>query len=174
MQVIDWQRVVDKYGQMVWRNSYRLLGNHSDAADCFSQTFISALEISQRKYIRNISALLARLATTRAIDLLRQRYRHARFHEEAVDLVFVPSSDSVPLEQIQAQDLAGQLRKALGQLPPQEAEVFCLRYINDMSYRQIAAELDIKTNTAGVLLHRARVKLRNILEIGPDRNEGAT
>ena len=172
MQVIDWQRVVDKYGQVVWRNSYSLLGNHSDAADCFSQTFISALEISQRRYIRNISALLARLATTCAIDLLRQRYRHAQGHEEAVDLVFVPSNTSGPTEQIQAQDLAGQLRKALGQLPPLEAEVFCLRHINNMSYRLIAAQLDIKTNTAGALSHRARVKLRNILEIGPDKNEG--
>jgi len=32
-----------------------------------------------------------------------------------------------------------------------------------LSYRQIARELDIKTNATGVLLHRARAKLRDAL-----------
>jgi len=32
-----------------------------------------------------------------------------------------------------------------------------------MSYRRIAKELNIKTTTAGVLLHRARTKLRSAL-----------
>ena len=49
-----------------------------------------------------------------------------------------------------------QLQKALVQLPVQEAKVFCMRYLNDMSYRQIAKELDIKTNAVGVLLYRAK------------------
>jgi RNA polymerase sigma-70 factor (ECF subfamily) len=66
------------------------------------------------------------------------------------------------------------LRKALAQLPPQEAQVFCLRYLNDMSYRQIAKQLNIKTNAAGVLLHRARAKLRQYLRPasgGPAQNQ---
>ena len=33
-----------------------------------------------------------------------------------------------------------------------------------MSYRQIAKKLGIKTNTAGVLLLRAKTKLRDILD----------
>jgi DNA-directed RNA polymerase specialized sigma24 family protein len=34
-----------------------------------------------------------------------------------------------------------------------------------MSYRQIGKVLGIKANTAGVLLNRARTKLRNILKL---------
>jgi DNA-directed RNA polymerase specialized sigma24 family protein len=34
-----------------------------------------------------------------------------------------------------------------------------------MSYRQIANELGIKTNAAGVLLHRARAKLRESFQL---------
>ena len=55
------------------------------------------------------------------------------------------------------------LQKALAQLPLQEAQVFCLRYLNDMSYRKIAKELNIKTGAVGVSLHRAREKLRKSL-----------
>ena len=58
---------------------------------------------------------------------------------------------------------------AISLLPPQEAQVFCLRYLNDMSYRQIAKQLDIKTNAAGVLLHRARIKLREYFEQSSDK-----
>jgi RNA polymerase sigma factor (sigma-70 family) len=53
----------------------------------------------------------------------------------------------------------------LTELPPRQAQAFCLRYLNDMSYRQIAKELGIKTNAAGVLLHRARAKLRESFEL---------
>jgi len=42
-----------------------------------------------------------------------------------------------------------------------------MRYLNDMSYRQIAKALGIKTNAAGVLLHRAREKLRESFELSP-------
>ncbi len=67
MQVIDWQMIVKKHGPAVWQTAYRLLGNNTDAADCFQETFVSALEVSRRQRVRNFSALLVRLATTRAI-----------------------------------------------------------------------------------------------------------
>jgi RNA polymerase sigma factor (sigma-70 family) len=47
-----------------------------------------------------------------------------------------------------------------------------MRYLNDMSYRQIAKELGIKTSAAGVLLHRARAKLRKSFEVSTqEKNE---
>jgi len=163
--MIDWQSIINKHGQSVWQTGYRLLGNHTDAADCFQETFISALEVSKRQRVRNFSALLASLATSRAIDQLRRRFRKSRFCANTADLGAVPSSNPGPAQQLQTQELAVKLRKALTQLPQQEAEVFCLRFLNDMSYRQIAKELGIKSKTAGVLLHRARMKLRDFLEV---------
>ena len=174
LQVIDWQVIVKKHGPLVWKTTYRLLGNHTDAADCFQETFVSALQLSQRQPVRNFPALLARLATARAIDRLRQRLRQPLFDTENGDRVPVPSANPDPAEHAQQQELAAMLRKALAQLPPQEAQVFCLRYLNDMSYRQIAKQLNIKTNAAGVLLHRARAKLRQYLQPasgGPAQNQ---
>jgi RNA polymerase sigma-70 factor (ECF subfamily) len=72
----------------------------------------------------------------------------------------------------QHQELIARLRELLTELPPAEAQVFCMRYLNDMSYRQIAKELGIKTNAAGVLLHRARAKLRKSFEVSTkEKNE---
>ena len=165
--MIDWQIIIEKHGPAVWQTSYRLLGNHTDAADCFQETFVCALEFSRRQRVRNFSALLTRLATTRAIDQLRQRFhRSERLNDVAkVDWVAVPSTNPGPDQMVQQQELLDRLRDSLTKLPLPEAQVFCMRYLNDMSYRQIAKELGIKTNAAGVLLHRARAKLRKFFEV---------
>jgi len=164
LQAIDWPLVLSKHGPGVWKTVYRLLGNEADAADCFQETFMCALEVSRQQRVRNFSALLARVATSRAINRLRQRTRESQRNGEPADWAMVAGSNPGPFEQVQARELAAKLREALAELPPQEAEAFCLRCFSDMSYRQIAKELGIKTNAAGILLHRARTKLRNSLE----------
>lgn len=164
MQVIDWQIIIEKHGPAVWQTAYRLLGNSSDAADCFQDTFVCALELSQRQSIRNFSSLLVRLATTRAIDQLRRRFRQSKSCVSA-ELSDVLSKNPGPAQMAQQSELVDRLRTEVAQLPPQEAQVFCMRYLNDMSYRQIAKALGIKANAAGVLLHRARAKLRRSFEL---------
>ncbi len=167
MQVIDWQIIIEKHGPAVWQTVYRLLGNNDDAADCFQDTFVCALEISQHQRVRNFSGLLTRLATTRAIDQLRRRFRQSHCNAVSADWDAVPSTSPGPAQMAQQQELAVRLRESLTQLPPQEAQAFCMRYLNDMSYRQIAKALGIKINAAGVLLHRARAKLRQSFELSP-------
>ncbi|UCG57518.1 MAG: sigma-70 family RNA polymerase sigma factor [Phycisphaerales bacterium] len=164
MQVLNWQVIIEEHGPIVWQTAYRLLGNHAETADCFQETFLCALDVSQRQRVRNFPALLVRLATTRAIDRLRERLRRSRHEPGFVERATVRRANPSPDRQAQLNELATTLRDALAELPSQEAKAFCLRYLNDMSYRQIARELHIKTNAAGVLLHRAKAKLRGLLD----------
>jgi RNA polymerase sigma-70 factor (ECF subfamily) len=159
-KVTDWQSIVDKHGGLVWSIAYRLLGNDADAADCFQETFVSAFEFSRKQRIRSYPALLSRLATVRAIDQLRSRNRPSNLS----DCRDVVDNNPSPQQHLAAYELAEQLRLALGKLPPGEAEVFCLRCLNGLSYRAIARQLGIKRNAVGVMLHRARQKLRGLLK----------
>lgn len=163
--MIDWQAIIKEHGPAVWQTAYRLLGDHTDAADCFQETFVSALEICRRQRVQNFAALLVRLATARAIDQLRRRFRRSRWNANTDEWAAVHGDSPCPLEQVQDRELAGRVRQLIGQLPPQEAQAFCLRYLNDMSYREIANELGINTNAAGVLLHRAKARLREAFEL---------
>lgn len=95
---------------------------------------------------------------------MRKRIRDSQARADSVDLAAVPANNPGPMQQLHSRELANKLREALAQLPEQEAEVFCLRHLNDMSYRQISKELSIKTSTTGVLLHRAKAKLRSFFE----------
>lgn len=65
--------MVQEHGAIVWKTVSRLLDNEADAADCFQDTFVSALNVSRAQTVRNWPGLLKRLATARALDRLRQR-----------------------------------------------------------------------------------------------------
>lgn len=163
--MIDWQAIIKEHGPAVWQTAYRLLGDQADAADCFQETFVSALAICRRQHVRNFAALLVRLATARAIDQLRRRFRRSRWNASPDGWAAMHSESLCPSQQAQERELAARVRQLISQLPPQEAQAFCLRYLNDMSYREIADELGINTNAAGVLLHRARARLREAFEL---------
>lgn len=64
----EWQQIVHKHGPLVWKLSWRLLGNEADAADCFQDTFVAAVEVGRREVVRNWGGLLYRLATLKAMD----------------------------------------------------------------------------------------------------------
>ena len=159
----DWPAIVSRHSGAVWQTAYRLLGNHAEAADCYQETFLAALEISRRQNVRNWCALLTRLATCRAVDGLRRRARHAARHDDLADWATVSSPNPGPAELAESAELSARLRVSLAELPPKQAEVFCLRYLSGLSYRQIARQIGMRTSAVGVLLHRARSRLREML-----------
>ena len=159
----DWQRIVRKHGGVVWHTAYRLLGNHEEAADCFQETFMAALKLSPCRKVRNWRAMLVRVCTCRALDQLRSRLRQADRQKTLADWTTVTSPNPGPVEQAEAAELSVRLRIGLASLPEQQAAVFCLRCFDDLSYREIARQLGIKTSAVGVLLHRSRARLRELL-----------
>ncbi|MCH8044681.1 MAG: sigma-70 family RNA polymerase sigma factor [Planctomycetes bacterium] len=160
----DWQAVVGRHAGGMWQTAYRLLNNHDDAADCVQDALLAALQIARREPVRNWAALLSRLVTCRALDRLRRRMRRAAVEDTPLDWAEVASDDAGPVQQAQAAELADRLCGALTELPQQQAEVFCLRYFSRLSYRAIARQLDLRPSAVGVVLHRARGRLQELLE----------
>jgi RNA polymerase sigma-70 factor (ECF subfamily) len=107
---------------------------------------------------------LQRLATNRAIDRLRKRLRRAR-REEPADVALAHSHEGDPSQHAEAAELAGALRWAVAQLPARQAEAFCLHELGDWSHQQIAEQLGITANSVGVILHRTRQKLQDLLRM---------
>jgi len=164
LQALDWQVIVKKHANLVWQTSYRLLGERCDAEDCFQETFISALKTAKRQRIRNISGLLVHLATRRAIDMLRKRCSQLQADISNIDTSRLRSSNPGPLQQVHRDEIFSRLRQALTELPERQANAFCMRYLSDMSQKQIAEKLGITANAAGVLVHRAKERLQEIFK----------
>jgi RNA polymerase sigma-70 factor (ECF subfamily) len=170
----DWPQIVAQHGPAVWRTVSRLLRNAADAEDCFQNAFVAALELSRSQEVHNWPALLKQLATRRALERLRRRYREKR-RSSPLD---GPSRNGQPLhgldglngksvgpdEAAEANELVEQLRVALTRIDKRQAEVFCLGCLEDMPYAEIADRLAISVSHVGVLLNRARAALRRELK----------
>ncbi len=160
--MVDWQAILARDGPAVWRTAYRVVGNQADADECFQEAFLGALALSRRQSVENWRALLQRLAAARAIDCLRLRMRR-RIREQETDLDTIDGRGPSPARQAEDAELAHQLREALAGLPAKQAEVFCLHCLESWSYQEIAHHLAITVDAVGVLLYRARRRLRNQL-----------
>jgi RNA polymerase sigma-70 factor (ECF subfamily) len=67
-------------------------------------------------------------------------------------------------DRMQAQALAGHIRKTLGELPERQREVVVLRDVDGLSSREVCEVLEISDANQRVLLHRGRSHLRQALE----------
>jgi RNA polymerase sigma-70 factor, ECF subfamily len=157
----DWQRVYDEHAEAVWRTAWRLLRDQHEAADCVQDVFCQAVEYARDHAIRNWRGLLIRLATRRSLDRIRGKIRRRR-RETLLEPDYIVEHPVVSFRSDREQ-LATWLAEALAQLPQTQSEAFCLRFIEDLSYEQIAGQMDVSVSNVGVLLHRARATLRQVL-----------
>jgi RNA polymerase sigma-70 factor (ECF subfamily) len=158
----DWNEILTRDGPAVWRTAYRIVGNRADADECFQEAFLAALEMSRRGPVRHWCALLQRLAAARAVDRLRSRLRRGR-HETVVDWDALGGPAPLPSKCVEDAELSAQLREAIARIPPKQAEAFCLHALEGWSYRGIAQQMNVTTDSVGVLVHRARMRLRQLM-----------
>ena len=65
---------------------------------------------------------------------------------------------------IEAAKLTDRLRSAVGELPVRQREVVLLRDVEGLSSEEVCGVLEISEGSQRVLLHRARSRLRQVLE----------
>jgi RNA polymerase sigma-70 factor (ECF subfamily) len=163
----DWAEVVREHGAAVWRLARRMLGDEADAGDCFQETFVAALTASRAAPVANWPGFLRRLCAARAIDLLRRRIRDRNRTVNLEATASVPARVADPADALAGRELAARLRAALACLPRQQAEVFTLAVIEELPHAEVAALCGLTPNHVGVLVHRARAELRELLDERP-------
>jgi RNA polymerase sigma-70 factor (ECF subfamily) len=144
------------HGPMVAGICWRILGHRADAEDAMQDTFLQACQLAARESIHNWPGLLRRLATTCALARLRKRRSTSPFVEELV------SREESPIESLQRKELHARLRTAIANLPPREAEVFCLRYLENLSHEEIVLTLHLPYAAVTSAIYRARKRLETV------------
>lgn len=160
---MNWDEILKRHGPAAWQVAYRILGNRSDADECYQEAMLNAVRLSRNEPVYNWSALLKRLASARAIDRLRQRYRHDKDHEEGRPVETISANESSPSSSMEMEELQCQLRHCLTLISTEQAQVFCLCCLEEWSYQEASEQLGITSQAVGVLLHRARSRLKELL-----------
>jgi RNA polymerase sigma factor (sigma-70 family) len=132
------EEIVAEHGELVLRVCRALLGP-ADAADAWSETFLSALQAYPRlRGGSNVRGWLVRIAHRKAIDEMRGAARRPR---PAPELPEVPAPDPEPTAD-------EELRRALDALPPKQRGAVIYRYLAGLSYAEVGELLGSSTTAA--------------------------
>ncbi len=157
------------------------LRNDSMAEDVVSETLLAILEkpdnFEGRSTLRTYATGILKF---KIIDVLRKRGREVRIEpldeqsmDDALDALFAadghwqepPQAWQQPEQALQQSQFFDTLQICVDRLPPRLGQVFMMREWLEREMDDICQELGITTNNCGVMLYRARMQLRECLDV---------
>lgn len=155
-----------EHHDQVFRTAYRVTGSASDAEDVLQTVFLRLVRRNEKIDLSpSPGSYFHRAAVNASLDLLRSRTRSRSVSLEEVAPSATESSEPSPESQYVDRELQNQIRRAIATLGPKPAEMIVLKYFEGHSNLEIARMLGTSQMVIGVLLHRARTRLRK--EIAP-------
>jgi RNA polymerase sigma-70 factor (ECF subfamily) len=147
----------ERHHVKVYRFVLRIVRDAALAEDTVSETFIDAWQHAGRYEGRaSVSSWLLGIARHRALDAVRRRPTEPLESEAAQNLVD-PARD--PEAELGHKDTGAALRRALGALSREHAEIIDLVYYQEKSIREIREILAIPENTVKTRMFYARKRL---------------
>lgn len=160
--------LVERYERVIGVLAFQKVGNRSDAEDVAQDAFLKAYAaLGELKEPDRFGSWLYGIAFRAAVDCLRRRQRRGpAVPLEDVDPVAETRTDGEVVRRERAEGVV----RAVGELPDKYRVVLTLRYLNALSYDQIAAHLGEPSGTVANRIHRAANLLREKLRalFGPE------
>jgi RNA polymerase sigma-70 factor (ECF subfamily) len=151
-------QLYEKYKNRVFGFLVRMTGDREIAEDLLQETFFAAMRnVDQFDRSRNFLSWLFGIAHKRTIDY----FRHAKVetdHKSDAESA-VGSRMDLPDEELSNKRIQRIVREAVETLDPLQKEVFLLREMAGVPFKEIAVIMNCPINTA---LGRMRLALKNI------------
>jgi RNA polymerase sigma-70 factor, ECF subfamily len=166
--------------QPLLRFAMMQLRNESMAEDVVSETFLAILEkpdnFEGRSSLRTYATGILKF---KIIDVIRKRGREVHIEpldeqsmDDAMDALFAkdghwqdpPAAWQQPEKSLEQRQFFETLQTCVDRLPAKVGQVFMMREWLDKEVEDICAELGITPTNCGVMLYRARMRLRDCLD----------
>ena len=158
------QILYERYRDPIFRFAYRLLGSVEAAEDVAHDCFLSLIKEPGR--FDSTRASLRTYPYAAARNLAAKRY-HSLGRETAIDELaneLQTTERNEPISRVLDNELAGEVERAIAELPPLQREALVLFEYEDLSLAEIAAVVGADSGTVKGRLFRAREKLRTRLD----------
>ena len=150
--------------------AYRITGSVADAEDVTQSVFLRLATVDRP--VADVRSYLHRAAVNGALDLLRRRKTAPTEPLSSGAEMAWSGSGSSPETEVSSRELGKLLRLAISELAPRAAEMFTLRYLEDLGNREIAAAMGTSQAVVAVTLHNARSRLKKrLMEMDGKINE---
>ncbi len=154
------QQVFHQHYPMVCQTVFRFVRDQDAAKDIAQTVFIKFWEKrNQLNITSSLPAYLRRMAVNEAISAIRKKER-TTINQQSIPLPTIISTE----EQYVGKELGEHVQLAIDQLPPRCREVFMLSRYEELSYKEIAARLDISIKTVENQMGKALRVLRDLLK----------
>ncbi|MCK5510542.1 RNA polymerase sigma factor [Candidatus Parcubacteria bacterium] len=160
-------KAYDSYIDDIYRFIYFKVGSKEDAEDITSQVFLKSWDYIQNNNLleyKTIKPFFYRVARNIIIDYYRSKSDKENIsinnEENRIDII----DEKIDLnKEVDLKNDIKNLQEAMQELKNEYREVLLLRYINELSVKEIAVILEKNKGNVRVLIYRAIKALKNIV-----------
>jgi len=157
--------IYEIFAERIYRYIYLKTSSREEAEDLTQQVFVRAWEaLPQFEFKKNpFSSWLYSIARNLITDFYRKK--KPDFSLDSENAVEMP--DDLDLtERLIIQDEIRQVFEAINQLPLEQKDLLLLRFVDDLSYDEIASIMNKSPLTLRVIQHRALKRLKELMGEG--------
>ena len=154
--------LMDSYQVRLYNHIMNYLGDHDDTDDVLQNTFIKIYRnIEKFEGRSNLYTWIFKIATNEAITHLDKNKRNRKHVENLNEYEnSLEIKDEISLS---GDYIKKALNKAIEKLPPQQKNVFNLRYFNEMSYSDMSEVMGLTEGALKANYHHAVKKIENYI-----------
>lgn len=168
----SYTKLMSRYRGAIHQMMYKMVGNNEDAADLTQEAFTKAfrkLPSYEPRYA--FSTWLFKIATNNCIDHIRKKRLVTLSIDETIkedsDQQFsynIRSNALDPEQRLVTEQRSKMMQSLVGQLSTKYRQMIEMRFYQELSYDEIAIELNIPLGTVKAQLFRAKEMLHNQLK----------
>ena len=171
-----WEQIVRQYWRKVFNVAYKFVGKHDEAEDLTQDIFLKIFK-SLHTFDRraNFQTWLVSVSRNLCID----HYRSVRKERETIDRD-VDANELTPAapgqnayQALEQRDRVDLLRVAMEQLTPALRTAVMLRDLQELSYDEIARQLQLPEGTVKSRINRGRTELARQIQRLRDQQDAA-
>jgi len=157
-------RLYERYVFRVFRHIYFLTNNSELAEDLTAQTFLNALEAIPRYEMRGVPFLAWLLRIAYNLTMNHKKVQKNNGHAPLPDAVEAKGTLYSPEESCEAKLNGERVWEGVRKLRGDQRQVIVMRFIDGLSYPDIAQVLGKSIGAVRVIQYRALASLRQLLE----------
>ncbi|MFN8276130.1 MAG: sigma-70 family RNA polymerase sigma factor [Chitinophagales bacterium] len=171
------EKLMSRYRESVFFMVLKMVHNRDDAEDLTMVAFSKAFNnLANYSADFAFSTWLFRIATNNCIDHIRKKKLQTTSIDQTTTTedgestpIAVKDKELTPEETIIKDQRAAKMRAVIEQLNPKYRQLIELRYFQELSYEEIAEQLDLPLGTVKAQLFRAKDLLYNQMKVTKDR-----
>ena len=155
-------QLVRKYQEKIYWITRKMVVDHDDANDLTQNVFIKVWKnLDSFKGTSQLYTWIYRIATNECLTFLKKKQR--RFFVSVADVENELSNKIDTSHNIDGDEIALKLEKAILTLPDKQRLVFNMKYFEELKYQQIAEITDTSVGSLKASYHHAVKKIEQIL-----------